>query len=88
MLNKTVDKPVLPEQGAGTLSVADGLRAALKGYGIPPTFNPRDAKRLAAFAKRVGLLEVEVGDLARPMTRALTLELIAHADQKWGDERK
>jgi len=88
MLNKTLDKAVLPEQGTGTLSVADGLRSALKAYGITPDFNARDVKRLAGFAKRVGLLEVEVADLARPMTRALALELIAHADQKWGDERK
>jgi hypothetical protein len=84
ILNNTVDRKVSSIRGKGTIKEADAVRAVMDAYGIKVNFNRRDLRKLSKFAKEKGLLDTSSKELGTTLTQEEAIELIAHADQKWG----
>jgi len=74
MLNNTIDQKVAPA-AAGKATIGDALKATAQAYGLAAA--PDMAQRLG--------LPYKPADLKKPATLGDAAQIVAHADQRWGN---
>ncbi len=88
MMDNTMDKKLNLKKGRRVIREADAIRSVLDAYKIKTDFNRNDLKKLSSFANKIGLTDATAKDLRTPLTQEEAIELIGHADAKWGNEKK
>jgi hypothetical protein len=85
IVNKTQDKNAMKPLAGSKITVKDAAQKIIESYGVKTQANPANAAQFIGYLNKLGA-DIKQADLNKPANLGQIAEIVAAADQEWGNK--
>ena len=85
IINKTQDKNAVKTIAGNKITVKDAAKKIIESYGVKAQANTANAAQFASYLNKLGA-DIKQADLNKPANLGQIAEIVAAADQEWGNK--